>query len=432
MLPDQEAPASSFLTSFSAGLALPLVPLPSDSASAPREPPPPTPTSQPLPQVEEPVQEPESAAARPSAPSPAPSHSIHSGGDLFGPSSSNNAVDVPPPEEPAPAPAGSVDLEQDGGPSLISEATDAIRLLQDASEREHVLLAFRKAATEAQSRARALEDEAREATKRAVEARSAANHLVSIIHQIEKGPGAPTQPQAGAENSNVPATEHSSSRNDTTFFAPQTQPFPNAEGQALFAPTEPQIGDGSDVDNWLNLNSNNFPGTAANGGKAPSTSNESGGDAPSSSNPTLRPSSSSAATANPPVSAGTSSNTQIANPSTSGGGTGTDTGTGASTSTRSNTSTTTEPAATPPIRAQPQIASSDARKRPRPSATALDTRRCDDCGTADTVLWRHIENEVFCNACALRRRRATKRAHLEAKRVTGAVSASAPGAGFES
>ncbi|KAL9936137.1 hypothetical protein V8E36_004979 [Tilletia maclaganii] len=308
-------------------------------------------------------------ADRYDAPNPGPhtsSLAAHASSGPAGPSASMLSASAPPPP-PAPAPAaGSAhgpainhDLEGDHGPSLIHAATDAIRLLQDASERAHVLLAFRKASAEAEARAKALEEESREAAKRAMEARSAANHLVTIIQQIERGPNVAS------------SSSHSLlvSGDASLSFSAQA---PHAAA-AFASQPDLSLGDTGDMtESFFSL-----------GGPVPSAAS---------------------------IPVGGTSNYAAQS--------------------RGGANTTNRPRASGAESAG--AGSSDARKRPRPSSSSIDNRRCDDCQTSDTVLWRHIENEVFCNACALRRRRATKRAHLEAKRVAGAVSASASasGAGF--
>ncbi|KAE8218071.1 hypothetical protein CF319_g7978 [Tilletia indica] len=258
--------------------------------------------------------------------------------------------------------SGSIDLENDGGnPSLIREATDAIRLLQDASEREHVLMAFRKAAAEAEARAKTLEEEAREAAKRAIEARSAANHLFSIIHQIERGPGAVQQQ----------SHQNDVARND--LFLASLQPA-TSSAQGAFSLTS-----------TLGLADMPEAGTQDGAGFY--------SNIPSVSNPAI----------------------------------------GGLTLTSAGMSSTAAPRSAPTASTSNTTAVSGAttgsRKRGRPSVTSTEDRRCDDCTTSDTVLWRHIDSMVLCNACALRRTRASKRAHLEARKVAGAVTASASGTG---
>lgn len=43
--------------------------------------------------------------------------------------------------------------------------------------------------------------------------------------------------------------------------------------------------------------------------------------------------------------------------------------------------------------------------RPAPHAAA-GNKICGDCGATKTPMWRRVENETYCNACGLRRKRA--------------------------
>ncbi|CAD6886747.1 unnamed protein product [Tilletia laevis] len=289
-------------------------------------------------------------------------------------------------------PGGSIDLDPNSdNPSLISEATDAIRLLQDASEREHVLLAFRKAAAEAEARAKTLEEEAREASKRAIEARSAANHLMSIIHQIERGPGA------------VQQQPHQNDVSRLDPFLASLQPATSSAQGAFSLTSTLGLPDATDVGSQDGAGFFSTGPTASTSGsqilRLP--------DSTSGSNPLLSSSTIPARPAPPPPSMPTPPPpAPAAGPSAAPAS--------------ASTSTAAASSSTP---------TADGRKRPRPANNSLEDRRCDGCGTSDTVLWRHIDQEVFCNACALRRRRATKRVHLEARKMAGAVTASSSGAG---